>query len=373
LGRIGLLNGGGGDLVQIENTARELRKLGVKVDIKTEFGVDMSHYDLVHIFQLDWNADNYFYTNEAKKYGKPLVLSPIHHNVEEVKKFDDTYVFDYRRISKVVFRNQFSRDVFKNFYRALFDLSKIKPVLYSIFLGLKNMHVKVLQQSDAVLVQTNLEAKDLEYTYGVKLKKWKIVVNGVGEQFLDHSHYKNPFHFEDYIICVGRVEPRKNQLSIIYAVEQFRKEENIDVKLVFIGRYNVLNHLEYTLRFKQMLKKYPWIIHIEKIPYEVIPNYFHFAKVGVSASWFETTGLTSLDALFCGTNAVAAGDRAKEYLGDFATYCRPDDVKSIKDAIRKEYYAKRPVLPAKMKKEYTWEYAAKQTLDVYSELLKEKE
>ncbi|GIW69594.1 MAG: hypothetical protein KatS3mg101_0341 [Patescibacteria group bacterium] len=37
-----------------------------------------------------------------------------------------------------------------------------------------------------------------------------------------------------------------------------------------------------------------------------MPDYYRNAKVCVSASWFETTGLTSLEALFCGTNAVAA-------------------------------------------------------------------
>lgn len=371
LGRQGLLKNGGGDLVQIDNTARELRDLGVDVDIKTEFNVDMSPYDIVHIFQLDWTADNYFYAKRAKSFDKPIVLSPIHHSVKEVKKFDDTYVFDYRRISRYLFKDQFARDVFKNFYRAILHPSKMWPVLCSIFIGLKKMHITTLKLSDYVLVQTKLEAKDLESTYGVKLKNWKIVVNGVGEQFLT-KEFKNPFKFKDYIICVGRIEPRKNQLSIVEAVNRFRKEENLDVNLVFIGKFNPVNHMEYTLKFKNLLNKHLWITHIDVVPYKKIPNYFHFAKVGVSASWFETTGLTSLDALFCGANAVASGDRAKEYLGNYASYCSPEDINSIKDAIKKEYYAKRPVLDSKIKKEYTWKNAAKQTFDVYNELLKDK-
>jgi len=372
LGRIGLLSGGGGDLIQIENTAKELRKLGVTVDIKTTFDVDVSAYDIVHVFQLDWSADNYFYSKMAKDNKKPLVLSPIHHNIDEVRKFDDTYAFDYRRISKIIFKDQFSRDVFKSFYRAIFDPSKLKPVLYSMFLGLRNMHITSLNSSDAVLVQTNAEASDLEKTYKVKLKKWKVVVNGVGEKFLEDKNYKNHFKFEDYIICVGRIEPRKNQLNIIEAVAKFREEENLDIRLVFIGKFNLLNHIEYTLRFKKALKKYDWITYISKVPYETMPDYYHFAKVGVSASWFETTGLTSLEALFCGTNAVASGERAKEYLGEYATYCVPDNIKSIKDALKAEYYSKRPVISSKIRHEYTWENAAKQTLEVYNELLGNK-
>jgi len=373
LGRLGLLSGGlGGDFVQVKNTAEELRNLDIEVDIKTDLNVDMSDYDIVHVFQLDWLAENYFYALRAKEFKKPLVLSPIHHNVAEVKKFDDTYVFDYRRISKILFKDQFSRDVFKNVYRGLFSTKKLKLAIYSVFKGLKNMHKTVLKLSDYVLVQTTLEASDLEKTYGVKLKNTKVVVNGVGEQFIEKKDYKNPFDFENYIICVGRIEPRKNQLSIIEAVRKLREEEDKDIQLVLIGRLNILNHFEYTLRFKKLLKQYPWIHYIERVPYEEIPSYFHFAKVGVSASWFETTGLTSLDALFCGTNAVASGERAKEYLGDTASYCKPDNIISIKEALKKEYYSKRPVLSAKMKHEYTWKNAAKQTLEVYNELLGSK-
>lgn len=370
LGRMGLLDGGlGGDFVQVQNTAMELRKLGVEVDIRTDLDTDINSYDLVHIFQLDWISENYFYAKKAKEFSKPIVLSPIHHSVSEVKKFDDTYVFDYRRASKFLFRDQFARDTFKNFYRALLKPGKLKYVLYSIVLGLKNMHKVVLQLSDYVLVQTKLEVKDLEKTYGVPIKKWKLVLNGVGEPFLNLSHFKNPFDFNDYVICVGRIEPRKNQLSIIEAMNRFRNENGLDTQLVLVGKLNIVNHFEYTARFKKLLKKYPWIHYFDKIPYENIPAYFHFAKVGVSASWFETTGLTSLDALFCGTNAVASGDRAKEYLGDTASYCVPDNINSIKEAIKKEYYAPRPTLDPKMKKEYTWKNAAKQTLEVYNELL----
>ncbi len=371
LGRLGLLKGGGGDFVQIDNTAKELRKLGIEVDIKEGLNVDVKPYGIVHIFQLDWNAENYFYAKKAKKYNKPIVLSPIHHSVEEVKKFDDTYVFDYRRITKYLFKKQFHRDVYKNVYRTLFDPKKFKPLVFSIIYGLENLHQQVLKMSDVVLVQTKKEAEDLIKTYGVPVK-WKLVLNGVSEQFLniDKFQLKNPVNFTDYILCVGRIEPRKNQLSILEAVKRLRQETGLDTHLVFIGRKTFINHIEYNLRFSHEIKKYKWVSHVCSVSYKDMPSYYHFAKVGVSASWFETTGLTSLEALFCGTNAVAAGDRAKEYLGNIVSYCEPDKIDSIKEAIKKEYFAPRPKITEKMRKEYTWKNAAAQTLAVYEDILK---
>ena len=364
LGRIGLLEKGGGDKVQIEHTARELGKLGVSVDIKTDLSVDASPYDLVHVFQLDWTPETYFYAKKVKEAGKPLILSPIHHNIKEVKAFDDKFVFDFRRISKLLFKDQHKRDTFKNVYRSLFDRRKLMPTLKSVFIGLEKMHQKTLLMANMVLVQTDLEAKDLQETYKVSFK-WVKVPNGVGVQFLHHQNYQNPLGIGDYILCVGRIEPRKNQLTLINVLKELREELGSDIKLVLIGKLPGKQHFEYIYRFKKKLEENPWIVYIQQVPYEQMPSYYHFAKVGVSVSWFESTGLTSLEALFSGTNVVAAGDRAKEYLGGLAYYCRPDDPESIKEALKKALSSPPPLVPENLKSVYTWENAAKKTLEVY--------
>lgn len=236
-GRIELLSGGGGDKIQIQNTAKELRKLGVEVDIKAGKNIDYALYDIVHLFQLDWTPEPTMYAKKIKDLGKPLVLSPIHHSIKEVIKFDTEYTFDFRRVAKILFKNQFKRDTFKNIYKSFFAPQKIYPTAYSMAIGLKNIHTQALKLADRVLVQTKLEAKDLEETYNVKIN-WTKVLNGVGDIFLnlDKKKLVNKFNFENYILCVGRIEARKNQLSIIKAVQRLRKEENVDFQLVFVGR-----------------------------------------------------------------------------------------------------------------------------------------
>ncbi|KKU49005.1 MAG: hypothetical protein UX69_C0007G0001, partial [candidate division WWE3 bacterium GW2011_GWA2_46_9] len=52
--------------------------------------------------------------------------------------------------------------------------------------------------------------------------------------------------------------------------------------------------------------------------------------------------------------------------------CDPGDVDSIFRAIEKEYFAQRPLIPSDMREIYTWSNAAKETLEVYKEVLEEK-
>jgi len=244
LGRIKLMEVGGGDKVQVVNTAKELEKLGVEIDIKTSMDFDPSEYDLVHIFQLDWTPETYLYAKKVQHSKKPIILSPIHHNVEEVKKFDDEFVFDFRRLSRFLFKDQFKRDTFKNIYRSIFNPKKLIPTLYTMIKGFKNTQREVLEMSEKCLVQTVKEAEDLKRTFDVDIK-WKKVMNGVGGPFINQKDLKNKLDFKDYILCVGRIEPRKNQLNIIKAVKKFREEENKDFKLVFIGSIGGMKHFEY--------------------------------------------------------------------------------------------------------------------------------
>lgn len=357
----------GGDTVQIENTANQLRKLGVEVYISTNLNVDVSRYDIVHVFQLDWVPETYFYVKKAKDFKKPIVLSPIHHSEIEVKMFDDLYAFGLRKVVGFFVRKQEHRDILKNIYRSFYNKAKFIPTLKSALLGYRRLQRRALELSDIVLVQTNKEAWDLQNTYNVKFK-WEKVVNGVSEQFLNPKNFENKLPFKDYIICVGRIEARKNQLNIIKAVKLIRQEKGFeDTKLVFIGRKSD-HHRSYVSKFEKELRNNDWIIHTGYVKQEDLPSYYHFAKVCVSASWFESTGLTSLEALFCGINVVATGERAKELLGNLAFYCNPWDVLSIKEAILKSLKAPAVKVPESFRLEYTWENAAKKTLEIYAKL-----
>jgi menaquinone-dependent protoporphyrinogen IX oxidase len=64
----------GGDTFQIINTARQLKGLGIDVDIKlTDQQVHYKQYDLLHFFNIVRPADIICHINQSKK---PFVVSP---------------------------------------------------------------------------------------------------------------------------------------------------------------------------------------------------------------------------------------------------------------------------------------------------------
>src|SRR5687768_16601692 len=76
----------GGDTFQIINTARQLKLLGIDVDIKlTDQPVQYQQYDLLHFFNIVRPADIICHINRSEK---PFVVSP---NLVNYHEYDQLY------------------------------------------------------------------------------------------------------------------------------------------------------------------------------------------------------------------------------------------------------------------------------------------
>ncbi len=382
--RIDLFDRRGGDTVQIEKTAEELRKLGVEVRVDCSAKPDLASVDLVHIFNIDWPAQIFLQAKNAKEQNKPLVFSPIHHSYQEIERYEKEARFGIRRLTNAVLKTRESREKLKEVYRLLTDPRKISSTLTEFRQGIMDEQRELLEMADLILIQTDAEAKDLETDFGFNggVKKhfnkhlvFVKVVNGVNWEFAKATSewFVKKFGLKEFILSVGRVEPRKNQLAIIEAMLPSVQPLGLPkgLNLIFVGKIS-WRHPEYALRFLNLVRKHDWVHHIPQIPHEKIGSCFAAAKVHVLASWFETTGLVNLEALLSGANVVAPSGRGQEYLLDFADYCDPEDTDSIAQALKKAW--ERPSDPTAEEhilKNYTWEIVGQQTLAAYRKVLNE--
>jgi len=63
-----------GDTVQIVSTGQELKKLGVEVHLSADPNLDLSSYDLVHIFNITRIKESYVFSQcpKAKEKDSPF-------------------------------------------------------------------------------------------------------------------------------------------------------------------------------------------------------------------------------------------------------------------------------------------------------------
>ncbi|PIS22935.1 hypothetical protein COT49_02495 [candidate division WWE3 bacterium CG08_land_8_20_14_0_20_40_13] len=369
--RLDLFDKKGGDTVQILETKKSLDDLGVNVDINCSLNTNVSAYDIVHVFNLDWVSEPYLQIKNAKAQGKKVVLSPIHHSLAEFEIYERLNRWGLSKIGNLIIPSQPARDVAKNLFKGVIYHKKLYPALMQLALGIRNEQKRAVALSDYVLVQTDLEALDLKNDYKTNDFRWKKVINGI-----------NPTKFseaqdvvkEKIILSVGRIEPRKNQINTALAFLDARnKGEFKDYKMVFIGWFNH-HHPTYSRKFKSIIDKKPFFEYLGFVEQERLCALYHESQIFCVPSWFETTGLVFLEAAICGIpSLVASGDRSREYLNDNAIYCDPSSVISISNSLIK---AQLPTVqknfPEFIKKTYTWENCAKQTIEVYKEILRTK-
>ena len=367
--RIDLFDRRGGDTVQIEKTAEELRKLGVEVDIDCLAKSDLANVDVVHLFNIDWPAQTFLQAKNAKVQKKPIVFSPIHHSYREIERYEKEARFGIRRLTNSILKTRESREKLKEVYRLLTDLKKLPSTLTEFRQGIMNEQRELLEMADLLLVQTDAEAEDLKTDFGfsdtdingLAIDK---IVNGVASGFAKATQdwFVKEYGLKDFILSVGRIEPRKNQKAVIEAVEGYGA-------LVFVGKIS-WRHPEYALRFLNLVRKHDWVRHIPQIPHEKIGSCFAASRVHVLASWFETTGLVNLEAALAGASVVSSSKRSREYLLGFAHYCDPGDVNSITEAIDRAWKSPPdPKLKEHILKNYTWKIVGRQTLETYQKVL----
>jgi len=227
--RIDLFDRRGGDTVQIEKTADELKKLGVEVDIDCSAKSDLANVDLVHLFNIDWPAQTFLQAKNAKEQNKPLVFSPIHHSYQEIERYEKEARFGIRRLTNSIFKTRESREKLKEIYRLLTDPKKLPSTLTEFRKGIMNEQRELLEMADLILVQTDAEAQDIEEDFAslgrLQNKAWpfKKIVNGVDSRFATATPewFVKKYGLKDFILSVGRIEPRKNQLAVVEAFQPY--------------------------------------------------------------------------------------------------------------------------------------------------------
>lgn len=359
IARSTLFSSPGGDTTQIEMTAKYLRELGVQVDIQlSNEHLKYNDYDLLHFFNIIRPDD---ILPHVQSTSQPYVISTI---------FVDYFEYEKKNRGGVlkVMNSVFDRDqieYIKTLARSVKNKEKIKSGYY-LRHG-QHQSIKYLAENAAMLLpNSHSEYQRFVDLYKVN-QRYQKVVNAIDPALFNNSIEPNN-DFKDHVLCVGRIEGRKNQLNLIKALQ------GTDLHLTIIGKPSP-NHIDYYHQCKQLGASAGNVKFIDHIHHHELASLYQAARVHVLPSWFETTGLSSLEAgvLDCNLVITRKGD-TEEYFQNMAYYCEPDDISSIREAVLKAW--REPVVP-QLKEyilaNYTWQHAAEQTLAAYKIVLENRD
>jgi glycosyltransferase involved in cell wall biosynthesis len=358
----------GGDQVKLEATAHALRtKMGVDAQISAETEPDLGGFDAVHLFGLVRPQETWLQARNARRQDKLVFLSTVYCDVWEFERVVRTGPVGW------VARHT-NRDVIealKAAGRGLNNREWSRGSLALFLRGFSRMQREVVESSSLLLPDSHSEwlrvAHDLELNPADG--RVTIVPNGFDtETFesitLDGSPPSHLAEFKDCVLCVARLEGRKNQPNLIEAVR------GTDMTLVLAGPATA-NQSRYVKRVKEAAASLANVHVLGSVTSEEKAWLYSLASVHVLPSWMETTGISSLEAAVAGCSIVVSpnGD-TRDYFGDDAEYCDPADPSSIRDSLlRARTRGPSIALNHRIRTEYTWEKSADVTYKAYAQLL----
>ncbi|HLY65605.1 MAG TPA: glycosyltransferase family 1 protein, partial [Chloroflexota bacterium] len=178
----------------------------------------------------------------------------------------------------------------------------------------------------------------------------------------DRRTHRDP---ADYVLFVGTLEPRKNLVRLIEAFAGVRRR-GYDGVLLLAGRVGWL--AEPVL--EAIDQHSPFVRHIS-VDSSELPDLYRHARLLAFPSLYEGFGLPVLEAMACGTPVLTSNiSSLPEIAADAALLVDPASVEEIEDGLWR--LLTDPELANQLRAkglaraaEFSWERAARQTLDVY--------
>jgi radical SAM protein with 4Fe4S-binding SPASM domain len=332
----------GGDTDVLLKIKSHLENKGVDVDFSSNTSAELQDYDIVHIFNFDMP-----YALNAALQKKPYIVTPMY---EDVGKY---YVESLKTVGLL-------RDYMENGQMDVTGSAFTANVNHKTHVPPD--HYFIAANAEAVLVSGWSEGKRIKKDFP-NVKRIDVVNLGFdraenvsGEEFIAEYGVK------DFVLCVGRLETRKNQLMLLYAL----KDEEIPVVLI--------NSRTVQPEYEEMCRKFRRkgkTILTGRLPKELLLSAYKAAKVHALPSWYELPGIVTLEAAWYGCNVVASDwGTIRDYLGDDVYYCEPHDPHSIRTAVNAALVSpvNRADLRGKLEK-FTWENETNAVLSIYDKVL----
>ncbi len=358
--RNGYLETKGGDTFQMLNTKKYIEShfpnISISVICEPSQMDNAEDFDILHIFNMQNINEALEYSKKAKAMGKRVALSPIYWDLSEA-----IYACRMAKLTGIM-------KIWELLHWA-------KPILNLNFSSHKYMgsefkkkYIELLGNIDILLPNSDEEGEIIDRQFGVKGYKTIVIPNAIQiKPDLGADLETLPEVGTGFIMEAARIEPTKNQLALIKACK------NKEIPIVIIGAHNK-NYGKYLKKVEKAAEKRGNVYILGEMKPEQVAAYYRKAKVHALPSYRESPGLSSLEAMYYGANAVVSSrtycpiDYYK--FSSEAYVCNPYSVKSLSKAVEEAYNADAPKLGEDYFKFLSYDNVAFCMNEVYTEMMK---
>lgn len=243
----------------------------------------------------------------------------------------------------------------------------------------KAKYLRSCQVADRIIAVSQQTKNDLIELWNINEDKISVVYQGCHPTFCQQvsenqkqsirKKYNLP---ESYLLNVGAIEPRKNQLLILKAI----KAGAIDTPLVIAGRKT-----DYIVELQQYIEKNKLhsLVHIlPNVDFNDLPALYQGASLFIYPSQYEGFGIPIVEALQSGVPVIAAkGSCLEESGGPDSRYISPNNEVELAEQImivsRDKELTNNMIEKGKAyAKQFSDMAIAQQLMKIYTELIKTK-
>jgi glycosyltransferase involved in cell wall biosynthesis len=216
-----------------------------------------------------------------------------------------------------------------------------------------------------IVTVSNYSAKMLE-TIGIKVSK--VIHNGLLPIFVSRIPRRYPQEYR--ILWVSRLVSSKEPFVFLKALASIRDKLNFTA--IIRGDGPLRGSIEKWIHENKMEKH---IVIMGRIPFEKLPELYNLCSIYIHTCSQEPFGLSILEAMGSGLPVIVPSNGgAYEIAGEAALTFKPQDPSDLTEKLLSlvydaELYEKLSKKSLERAKEFTWEKAAREYLEVYKKIV----
>ena len=226
-----------------------------------------------------------------------------------------------------------------------------------------------------IAISEQTKADIVEFT-GTSSDKIEIIHQSISPLFFETANTQNikkKYSLPDeFILAVGTIEERKNQLAILKALQH----KKLDIPLVMVG--NPTSYCNDIHKFIAAENIKDRVIFLKNIPERDLAAIYQLAKLSIYISVFEGFGLPVIESMACACPVITSNVSClPETAGNAAILCNPEDEEELGEHIFRilndSLYRENLIVKGKIRaKEFEAENYAKRLMNFYNNLVSQQ-